>query len=96
MDMWFSLGVHFNVPPYQLFAWKKEHRDSPIECLTAMLQWLSENQQLTWVNVVQALFTIERRNLARDICSKFGTYISVYIYFKLDCIELLIIIMYTV
>ncbi len=69
-DVWDNIGIFLNVPIHIIQIIRKEC-NSALQSLTNMLTWLEENDKISWKQVVEALFKVQKRELARQICLKF-------------------------
>ena len=69
---WFSLGLMLEVPADELKTLEGQYPHSFQTCLSNMLIWLFDNKEVTWSKVIDALFRVGLKEIARDLCQKHG------------------------
>ena len=71
-DEWFTLGVLFGIDAYELKCLKKQFHCDPKDCLTNMLMLLLDNTEVTWPKVIEIVWVVGCKQLARDFGKKYG------------------------
>ena len=71
---WFSLGLHLDIPPPELYGIKHDPTIRSTEGFrTEMLsRWMTKLPKPSWYRVVKALMEIGRETLAHKISLKYG------------------------
>ena len=69
---WFSLGIHLDIPPYELKTIKEDHRGNSKLCKEEMVITWIRLGAASWSTLVGALCEIGRQGLAKKLARKFG------------------------
>ena len=69
---WFSLGLHFGLPPQKLHKLASEQLSVQSTRIQMLDEWMKCDPQPTWSTVVSALTLTGELQLAKKIASKHG------------------------
>ena len=75
VSQWKQLGLQLDVPQHRLDTIQAGHVGDPhaqTKCLTGMFNWWLNNKDATYESLVPALVAVERRDVARALCKKYG------------------------
>lgn len=71
-DVWLPLGLHLEIPIHVLRGIESDRSGSVDDCLISMLEWWEKNKKPSWSKVVQALCTVNRKECAWKITTKYS------------------------
>ena len=79
---WKTLGTKLHVPQHQLDIIQSNHAQFPDHsqrCLTSLFEWWFNNcDEPTCEVLVQAVATVGRRDVVKQLCEKFGKQLHSY------------------
>ena len=76
--LWYLLGVYLGVPKSKLDEIQAKHGSGPCHhgrCLIETIcQWKDDHENATWSSIVQALYSMQRKQFAKRVAAKHSKY----------------------
>ena len=73
-DVWLPLGLHLEIPIHVLRGIEMNRSGSDDCCLISVLEWWHKNMIPAWSKVVRALCTVNRKECAWKIATKYSKF----------------------
>ena len=73
-DVWLPLGLHLEIPIHVLRGIEQDRSGFVDDCLISMLEWFHKNRKPAWSKVVRALCTVNRKECAWKIVTKYSQF----------------------
>ena len=77
-NLWYILGILLGVPKAKLDQIQANYGSGPWHgrCLIETIsQWKDNHENATWFSIVQALYSMQKKQLAKRVATKHSTYI---------------------
>ena len=73
---WYSLGTELEIDDEELDDLEEKYTDPHKRLLKMFGVWLEKGENPTYRKLVEALVEIDKKDVARSICTKLGKYIG--------------------
>ena len=75
-NLWYILGIHLGVPKAKLDQIQANYGSGPWHgrcVIETISQWKDNHENATWSSIVQALYSMQKKQLAKRVAAKHST-----------------------